>query len=245
MEQIQNAKNRKNGKRRKKKTKIVKFGDKTGHEIISDKWKKSVKEKIEIIGSYDIYSKYYNFLNKTNINSLRDSEQLFTVNTYGKKMILFLFKFGNNKNYCIFINKKTGQMILSRFRFIDDLYSGTLLIGDFIKDNSSKSWLFMVDDIAYYKGKNIITNSLSDRLNILENLLKTEFNNDKNLSICNIKLKDYYKLNYIKSVYNEQKKIFNYKVSGLLFKNTENFSDNYLYTFIECRSDYKNKITQC
>ena len=31
----------------------------------------------------------------------------------------------------------------------------------------------------------------------------------------------------------------NYKCSGLYFKNNDNFSDNYLYPFPECRSDYK------
>ena len=35
--------------------------------------------------------------------------------------------------------------------------------------------------------------------------------------------------------------LYNYKVSGLYFKNLNNFSNNYLYVFLKCRSDYKLK----
>ena len=40
-------------------------------------------------------------------------------------------------------------------------------------------------------------------------------------------------------LYDLQKNDLNYKCSGLYFKNNDNFSDNYLYPFPECRSDYK------
>ena len=42
---------------------------------------------------------------------------------------------------------------------------------------------------------------------------------------------------YIKSICEDYIKDIDYKCSGLLFKNLENFSDNYLYIFLECRSD--------
>ena len=229
-------------KRKKRKTKLIKFGNKRGNEIISSKWIKSISDKIEDIGSYNVYSKYYNFLNKKNIYSLKSKNLLFSVNTYGKKMLLFLIKFNNNKNYCIFINKKTGNMILSRFRFVNNLFDGTLMIGDFIKDNKTNNWNFIIDDLVYYKGENIITETFTNRFNILDNMLNTEFENDTDLSICQIKMKKYYELKYIKYITDNKEELFDYKVSGLFFKNIDNFSDNYLYTFLECRSDCKIKL---
>lgn len=231
--------NHKKLRSKKKKTRLIKFGDKKANEIISKKWIKSIKKKLEEIGTYDINSKYYNFLNKKNIYSLKSMDLLFSVNTYGKKMLLFLIKFKNKKNYCIFIDKKTGNMILSRFRFIDDLFDGTLLEGEFVKNKITKKWIFIINDIVYYKGINIITEKFKNRFKILKILIETEFENDNDLSICNIEMKKYFNLNKIKYINDNKDTLFNYKISGLFFKNKLNFSDNYLYTFLECRSDYK------
>ena len=43
----------------------------------------------------------------------------------------------------------------------------------------------------------------------------------------------------MKSLVEKYTNFLNYKSSGLYFKNTNNFSDNYLFIFPECRSDSK------
>jgi hypothetical protein len=141
-------------------------------------------------------------------------------------------------------------MILSRFRFIDDLYLGTVLLGDFIKNTKTGKWMFMIDDIPYYKGKNIIENTFSSRSSIIDNILTNEFENDCEISVCNIIKKQYQNINKIKhivdnnNIKNNENKIFNCKVSGLVFKNINNFSNNYLYIFQESRSDFKIKTKE-
>ena len=42
---------------------------------------------------------------------------------------------------------------------------------------------------------------------------------------------------YMNSIVENHMDKLNYKCSGLIFKNLYNFSDNYLYIFLECRSD--------
>jgi hypothetical protein len=221
----------------KKNTRSINFGNKKGFQICSSKVIKAIKRNIKSIGNYDITGKYYNFLNKKNINLMKDEGQFkFTLNSFGKKYLLFLTRISNNR-YCVFIYKKNETMIISAFRFTDDLFDGTLFDGELIKNDSNK-WNFIIYDIIYVKGINVITKSFEERQEILTSILQNKYSNDKN-SVCSITVKKYYDLKYIKAVCDDMIPTLNYKISGLLFKNEDNFSDNYLYIFPECRSDNK------
>ena len=148
----------------------VKFGNKKGLNIASDLIKNDIKSLVSSLGTFDIKGKYYNFLNKRNINSLKNNNFLVTLSTFGKKFILFLSTY-KNKNYCIFINKKNEIMVISRFRFNIDLFSGTLFDGEFIKEVDG-NWVYIINDIAYHKGKNIITLNFKERYEIIKYILK-------------------------------------------------------------------------
>lgn len=218
--------------------KSVRFGNKKALQIISYKIKDDIKNIIKDIGTFDTTGKYYNFLNKKNISNLKSENNfLVTLSTFGKKYILFLTNY-NDKKYCIFINKKNESMILSRFRFSPKLFTGTLLDGEFVKDNNGK-WIFFITDIAYYMGNNIITKPFNYRYNIIDNFLKNEYKEDTNISVCIIKKKEYFKYEYIKDLSTRYLESLDYKCSGLFFKHINNFSNNYLYIFLNCRSDKK------
>lgn len=217
--------------------KKVTFGNKKGLRILSSKTINIIKKNINDIGTFHLTGKYYNFLNKRNLNCIKPKKFLFTLNSYGKKHVLFLTKIGN-KQYCIFINKKNEIMILSQFRFHQDLFSGTLFDGELVKTNNG-NWKYLITDIAYYKGINIITKPFNERRVILENIFEKMFANDDKISICHVELKEYFEYRHLKSVCDEYIKKQDYKCSGLLFKNLNNFSDNFLYIFLECRSDNK------
>ena len=220
---------------------IVHFGNKKIPQITNNDLKEKIKNLISSIGTFNIKGKYYNILNKKTINQLKSLKSYLSLRTYGKGHVLFLTKIKSNKgdkNYCIFINKKNEIMFLSKFKFNEELFSGTLFDGELVK-NSSGEWIFFIDDIPYYKGENIITENFSERYNLLQSVLKEEYIEDSSLSICKLEYKKYYELNNIQYLYDLQKNELNYKCSGLYFKNNYNFSDNYLYPFPECRSDYK------
>ena len=224
-----------------KQKQIVHFGNKKIPQITNNDLKEKIKNLISSIGTFNIKGKYYNILNKKTINQLKSLKSYLSLRTYGKGHVLFLTKIKSNKgdrNYCIFINKKNEIMFLSKFKFNEELFSGTLFDGELVK-NSSGEWIFFIDDIAYYKGQNIITENFNERYNLLQSLLKEEYIEDSSLSICKLEYKKYYNLNNIQYLYDLQKNELDYKCSGLYFKNNDNFSDNYLYPFPECRSDYK------
>ena len=97
--------------------KQIKFGNSKAMLIQSSKVISKIKKKILNIGAFDISAKYYNFLNKKNINCIKKNKFLFTLNTFGKKHLLFLTKIGEKKRL------RTKSFFASRF--ISSSFSST------------------------------------------------------------------------------------------------------------------------
>ena len=64
-------------------------------------------------------------------------------------------------------------MIVTQLKFTDDIFLGTLFDGELIK-NSNGKWIYLINDIAYYKGSNIVTTSFLERQSIIDNILQNE-----------------------------------------------------------------------
>ena len=212
------------------------FGNKKSLQIVSSQIKDDIKTSINKIGSFNLTSKYYTFLNKKNVNNLKDGNFQVSLSTFGKKFILYMTTY-NTKKYCIFINKKNDSMTITQLKFSDDIFTGTLFDGELVKNNNDK-WIYLINDIAYYKGDNIVTKQFSERQLIIENILSNdhEYSNNETLYISK---KNYFDYKYIKDLSEKYMNNLNYKCAGLYFKNINNFSDNYLFIFPECRSDTK------
>ena len=213
------------------------FSNKKSLEIVSPQIRNDIKSLISNIGSFNLTSKYYTFLNKKNVNDLKDNDFLVSLSTFGKKFILFITKY-NTKKYCIFINKKNDTMTVLQLKFIDDIFLGTLFDGELVK-NSDNKWIYLINDIAYYKGENICTKSFTERQKIVDNILKNEYENENENQSFYISKKTFFQYKYIKDLVIRYMLSLNYKCSGLYFKSVNNFSDNYLFIFPECRSDSK------
>jgi hypothetical protein len=194
-----------------------------------------IKEKIKQLGSFHLSSKYYTFLSKKNVNNLKENSFLVSLRSFGKNFILFIATI-NQKNYCVFINKKNEVMNIVQFQFAEEIYQGTIFDGELVK-NSNNKWLFIINDIAYYKGKNIITEKFTKRQDLISHILKKEYN--ANSDYFYIIKKEFFGYEKINDLVDRYQKCLNYKHSGLYFKNIDNFSDNYLFIFPECRTDSK------
>lgn len=215
------------------------FSNRKSLEIVSPKIKDDIRTLISNIGNFNLTSKYYTFLNKKNVNNLLENNFLVSLSTFGKKIILFITNY-NTKKYCIFINKKNDSMIVTQLKFTDDIFLGTLFDGELIK-NSNGKWIYLINDIAYYKGSNIVTTSFLERQSIIDNILQNEHEHeyyDENQSFY-ISRKTFFEYENLKDLVENYSKHLNYKCSGLYFKNMYNFGDNYLFIFHECRSDNK------
>jgi len=215
------------------------FANKKSLQVTSQQIKNDIKSEICKIGSFNLNSKYYTFLNKKNVNNLKESDFLVSLSTFGKKFILFITKY-NTKKYCIFINKKNDTMTVTQLKFSDSIFDGTLFDGELVK-NSNNKWIFLINDIAYYKGTNIITSSFKYRCSVIKNILENEYDNNDDIENQTffISQKQYFDYKYIKDMVDFYINELNYKCAGLYFKSINNFSDNYLFIFPECRSDSK------
>jgi hypothetical protein len=217
--------------------KSIYFSNKKSLQIVSPNIRNDIKTQINQMGSFNLNSKYYTFLNKKNVNNLKENKFLVSLSTFGKKFVLYLTRY-NQRKYCIFINKKNDTMTITQLKFADELFNGTLFDGELVK-NSDEKWIYLINDVAYYKGINIITKSFYERQEIIENIITNEQeNNDINETLF-ISKKWYFEYKNIKDLSERYINQLNFKCSGLFFKNLNNFSDNYLFIFPECRTDSK------
>lgn len=210
------------------------FGKQSNFIQSSSKLYNNVNKNINNIGTFKIQSKYYSFLNKKNLNSLQNYKFFVLLKSFGKNYILFLTNI-NEKNYCIFINKKNNVMNIVNMKFSEELFTGTLFDGEIVKNENNK-YIFLINDIPYYKGKSQITKNYEERNELLEEILENEYISDNELFVAR---KKRFIFNEINDLVENYSKILSYRTSGLLFKNNSNFGDNYLFSFPECRSDSK------
>ena len=210
------------------------FGKQSNFIQSSSSLYNNVNQSITKIGAFKIQSKYYSFLNKKNLDNLLNYKFHVLLKSFGKNYILFLTKINDTK-YNIFINKKNNVMNTVDINFSDDLYNGTLLDGEIVKNEYNK-YIFLLNDIPYYKGKSLITKNFEERNVFIEKILNNEYKSDNEMHISR---KKYFDINEINDLVNNYIKVLSYKCAGLLFKNNTNFGDNYLFSFPECRSDSK------
>lgn len=208
------------------------FCNKKALQIVSQETINDIKSLIKNIGSFNICSKYYAFLNRKNINNLKEGRYNISLSTFGKKFVMFITNY-KDKKYCIFINKKNENMIITQLDFCNnEIFNGSLFEGELIKSEDRK-WLFLINDIMYYKGENIVTKKFNERQDIINNFLSNEYKKNERFSLC---IKEHYSISYFLENYTE---LLKNKSAGLFFKNIDNFCSNYLYIFPENRTDSK------
>lgn len=218
--------------------KTIKFGNKWGTLIKKDDFIQNIHNKIKPL--YDINTRSYSFLNKSNINNLNNNNKYYvTISTFGKKFLLFLTKI-NNINYCFFINKKKlNDIIIVNFNFDDELYTNTLIDGEFIKKNNNE-WLFLISDIILHNGVLISKHPLNNKLQILENIFKNKFKINES-DVCLILIKKYFDYKYLTSICETHINKLPYKCSGIVFKKNHGKSCDLLFIFPENRTKNNNE----
>ena len=97
------------------------FGDKKTLQIVSQQTINDIKSLIKNIGSFNIDSKYYSFLNRKNIGDLKEGRYSVSLSTFGKKFVMFITNY-KNKKYCLFINKKNETMTIVQLKFSNEKY---------------------------------------------------------------------------------------------------------------------------
>ena len=212
------------------------FCNKKTLQIVSQQAIGDIKSLIKNIGSFNIDSKYYSFLNRKNIGDLKEGNYSVSLSTFGKKFVMFITNY-KNKKYCLFINKKNETIIIVPLKCSNEIFDGSLFEGELVK-NEDEQWIFLINDVMYYKGKNIVTHDFNERQDIINDFLENEYEYDENQGFY-LSKKRYFSFEYLQDLVDKYMNILNYKSAGLHFKNIDNFCSNYLYIFPENRTDSK------
>ena len=163
------------------------------------------------------YAKVYNEQYSKN---LKNPHVMF-LKTLGSPYLLFLTQI-NGTNYSFLIDKKTNdkyshpKILIVPYNFDSELYQGTLLECELIRDNSQK-WSLGINDIYYKSGKTLEKTVIIDRVNHIYELFENNYNENEYSKTCPIFVKryfDYKEINYIK---NEFIPKLPYKIRGIYF----------------------------
>lgn len=199
----------------------ISFCDKIGFNIKSDETKKYILEQLEHNYNLKIITKHFDKFEERMMPNLNNNPYLMCLRSNGNPYFLYLTKL-NFVNYCIFIDKKIQQgyfyprMIIINYQFDESLFSDTIMDGEMIKINGEK-WVFMINDIMVYKGNHLHSQNLVKRVNIVYQLLKTEFTPDI-MDISRIQVKKYFKYDEFEIMINEHLPKLQYTCRGLYFK---------------------------
>jgi hypothetical protein len=122
-------------------------------------------------------------------------------------------------------------MYIVLYRFSDELFKGTLFETELVRDKSN-NWLLHIGDIYTYKGNTTKEIEITDRMNIISNILENEFVDDSFTNVCSIEIKKYFNMDDKDNIKNFIIKL-NYKIRGFYFVPINVTYSNILYMFSE------------
>jgi len=178
------------------------------------------------------YAKIYNNAYRQNLNN----PHIVCLKTFGNPYLMYCTKI-NNINYCLLIDKKVKKghtypkIYIVLYRFSDDLFKGTLFETELVRDKSN-NWLLHIGDIYTYKGETKNDIDITDRMNIISNVLENEFIDDSFTNICPIEIKKYFNMNNKTGIREFINKL-NYKIRGFYFIPINITYSNILYMFTD------------
>jgi hypothetical protein len=199
----------------------ISFCDKTAFNIKSDDTKKTLLDHLDTKYNLKIITKHFDKFDQRMMTNINNNPHMVCVRSNGNPYFLYLTKI-NFVNYCIFIDKKIQQgyffprMIITNYHFDDKLFSDTILDGEMIKKNGEK-WVFMVNDLVVYNGSYLKELNLVKRLNILYNMLETEFMPDL-MDVSHFQVKKYFKYDELEKMITEYIPTLQYSCRGIYFK---------------------------
>lgn len=212
----------------------ISFCDKVGYNIKCDLVKQSILNDLESFG-IKIIQKHYKEITKDTMYILNNNPHLISVRTNGNPYLIY-FTRRNNVNQCIFIDKKVQQgyfyprMILIKIWFSDELFNGTILDGEMVKDNNNK-WLFITSDILVHDNEIMTSINLVKRLHVLVHIFKNQYMYDPWVSHCDFQIKKYFEYKLLDHVKNEYIPSLPYTTRGLIFKSLHLKFKDFLLNF--------------
>jgi hypothetical protein len=176
---------------------IISFSNRIALNIKSNDHKDDILSDLSTLYKIKILQRHHHNLDNTNVNVVTNNH-LMNLRSNGNRYYLY-FTLYNDIETMYYIDKKIHpgyqrpRIIFGRGLFDKKLFKNTLLDGEMVKCKDD-TWTFLINDIVCYEGKYLNNKTLPDRLNIIYNMLETQYTPDSTIDVCNYKVKTYFNM---------------------------------------------------
>ena len=176
---------------------IISFSNRIALNIKSNDHKDDILSDLSTFYKIKILQRHHHNLDNTNVNVVI-TNHLMNLRSNGNRYYLY-FTLYNDIETMYYIDKKIHpgyqrpRIIFGRGLFDKKLFKNTLLDGEMVKCKDD-TWTFLINDIICYEGKYLNNKTLPDRLNIIYNMLETQYTPDNTIDVCNFKVKSYFNM---------------------------------------------------
>jgi hypothetical protein len=222
----------------------ISFCSRIGYNIKTDESKSRLLDELEQKFNFKVIQKHFDKFTPNHIVKLNNNPHMVCVRTNGNPYLLYLTKI-NYINQCLFIDKKVQcgyflpRIIISKFHFDEELFEGTLIDGEMVKDDSN-NWIYIMNDILAINGHYLENVNLVKRLNMLYELLEKNYCYDE-VDVCTFQIKKYFTYDTISSILQDFIPQLNYTCRGIYFKPLFLKFNDILYNFDD---SLVNKVTR-
>ena len=225
------------------------FCDKEIDNVTNNDMKQYILDNLKTKSGLQYTSKYAKIYND-NFSKNLNNPHLVCLKSIGSPYFLYCTQI-NDVNYCFLIDKKIKdgykfpKIFLVHYRFESEIFNGTLFETELLRDNCNK-WHLLLGDIYIYRGEKLDNKQITERMNIINDIILNKYIDDTFCNICPIKIKRYFDINQIKYITEEFIDKLDYRVRGLYFVPLKTSYAKILYIFKDDeykKSNYKNKTT--
>ena len=225
------------------------FCDKEIDNVTNNDMKKYILGNMNLKSNLKFNSNYAKLYNN-NFSKNLNNPHIVCLKSLGSPYYLYCTQI-NDVNYSFLIDKKIKdgyeypKIFLLHYRFEQELFKGTLFETELIRDNSNK-WELLLGDIYLYCGEKLLTKQITERINIINDILLNKYIDDSFCNICPLKIKIYFDISQIKYITENFIDTLNYRVRGLYFIPMKCSYAKILYLFNDNeykKLNYKNKNT--
>jgi hypothetical protein len=198
---------------------IISFSNRIALNIKSNEHKDIILNELNTLYKIKILQRHHHNLDNSNINIVITNHMM-NLRSNGNRYYLY-FTLYNDVETMYYIDKKIHpgyqrpRIIFGRGLFCKKLFKNTLLDGELVKCKDN-TWTFLINDIVCYEGLYLNNKTLLQRLDIIYNMLETQYTPDSTIDVCNYKVKCYYNM-FKESIYELQllSKNLNYTCRGI------------------------------
>jgi len=177
---------------------IISFCDRVSYNIKSNEIKDIILQELDNKYNIKIINKHYYKFNENSISHIKATPHLITVRTNGNPYYMYFTKY-EDVEIIYFIDKKVHptyhqpRIIIGRGLFDTELFKGTLIDGEMVRNKFNK-WIFLTNDVIAYQGSYLIYKQLPERIKILYDLFENKYTPDDVMDVCNYYIKSFYNL---------------------------------------------------